>query len=87
LLPVGDEEEERQRGDDEVDEEDHKEPAHDIPEVKLCHSEHGDGPEGLDHIDHHIRPDKGDNGRSHANAQLFGRRDNIGSLHSKLPPT
>jgi len=33
LLPVGDEEEERQRGDDKVDEEDHEQPAHDISEV------------------------------------------------------
>ena len=83
-LPVGDEEAERQRGDDEVDEEDHEEPAHNISEMQFSHSQHGDRPEGLDHIGHHVGPGKGNNGRSHANAQLFGRRDNIGSLHSKL---
>jgi len=54
LLPVGDEEEERKRGDDEVDEEDHEEPAHDISEMQFSHSEHGDRPEGLDHVGHHI---------------------------------
>ena len=33
LLPVGDKEEEGDRSDDEVDKEDHQQPAHDIPEV------------------------------------------------------
>ena len=84
FLPVGDEEEERERGDDEVDEEDHQQPAHDIPEMQFCHSKHGDCPEGLDHISHHIRPGKSDDRCSHTNAQLFGGWENIGSLHSKL---
>jgi len=33
LLPVGDKEKKRQGGDDKVDKEDHKEPAHDIPKM------------------------------------------------------
>ena len=38
LLPVGDEEEERQRGDDKVNKEDHEQPAHDISEMQFSHS-------------------------------------------------
>jgi len=34
-LPVGDEEEEGERGDDEVDKEDHEEPAHNISEMQF----------------------------------------------------
>ncbi len=81
---LGMKEEERERSDDEVDEEDHEEPAHDIPEIELRHSQHGNSPEGLDHVGHHVGPGKGNNGRSQANAQRFGRRENIGSFHSKL---
>jgi hypothetical protein len=35
LLPVGDEEKERQGGDDPVEEKDHEQIAHDIPEMQF----------------------------------------------------
>lgn len=84
LLPVGDEEEEGKGGDDEVDAEDHQQPAHDIPEVKFRYSEHGNGPEWLNHVGHHIGPGKRDDRRAHADPQLFSRRDDIRRHHCPL---
>ena len=55
--------------------------------MQFSYSQHGNGPEGLDHVGHHIGPGKRDDCRAHANAQLFSRRDDIGRHHGPLTPS
>ncbi len=70
-LPVGDEQKKRERSDHPVNKEDHEQVSHDVPEMEFCHGEHGNRPERLDHVSHHIRPRKGDDGGPHSDAQLL----------------
>ena len=59
----------------EVNEENEHEPSHDFAELQLGHSQHGNRPEGLNHVREHISPRIGEDGFGNAYPEFIGRRD------------